>query len=193
MTRFRIFNLILAMGILGAAALGAGCAPTTLRLAPDHPARPDAPAGVAADPASILGPNAALYQAAGAAPQDEPLGTPDGTREHPYVGRGIIREIREGFVVIQHGAIPGLMGAMTMTFPVAREVDGGRLVPGDEVRFFIEMREPGGPRIFRVEEIEADATEQEDPHQHDAPDSQETATGTESPGRQSECCARQAP
>ena len=79
--------------------------------------------------------------------------TPAGTRADPYVGHGVIEEVQDGQLVIQHDAIPGFMAAMTMGFPISDEVDVESLASGDEIMFDIEMIEPDSHRIFRVERV----------------------------------------
>ncbi len=126
----------LFLGVLALVGMNAGCGSTTLQLASNHPARIDAPAGQAdPEPAAILRPGAPLYPSEGldapaatenhqheqAATSDAEDRTPDGTREAPYVGQGVIQRIEEDQLQIRHGSIPGFMGAMTMIFPVAPE------------------------------------------------------------------------
>ena len=128
----RIFQI----GPLALLLMNAGCVSTALQLPSNHPARPEAPSGrVESEPAAILRPEAPLYPSdALAAPAemgnrqleqvsasnaDDPA--PAGTREAPYVGRGVIQSIGEGQLVIQHETIPGFMGAMTMGFSIAEE------------------------------------------------------------------------
>jgi len=106
MTSFRTFTLFTVVLFLGSAMLTLGCVSTTLQLSGNHPARPNADAGIAADPAGILRPDAALYAATEEVVQ---LQQPNGTAENPYVGHGIIREVQDGVLVIQHDAIPGFM------------------------------------------------------------------------------------
>lgn len=150
MTRVRTFRLSLPALLVIAGGFSAGCVSTRLPLAANHPARPGAPAGAAYNPAAILEASTALYQNADA---DEATASPDGTRANPFIGRGIIEEVREGALVIDHEAIPGFMGAMTMAYPVAAGVDTSGLEPGDVVTFRIERVEAGGFRIFAVEAV----------------------------------------
>ena len=66
--------------------------------------------------------------------------TPTGTRQDPYIGQGVIQEIQADGreIVIAHREIPGLMGAMTMAFPVSEDVQLDSLAVDDEVEFRIE-------------------------------------------------------
>lgn len=70
----------------------------------------------------------------------------------PFEGTGtvvaVVPESRE--IVLDHGAVEGLMGAMTMGYPVASEDLLKGLNPGDKVRFKID---PAGPKIVAVERI----------------------------------------
>lgn len=86
----------------------------------------------------------------------ESVDAPDGTRDHPFVGLGIVREVEAGprRLVIEHGEIPGFMAAMTMAFPVAAEVPVETVQTGEAVRFEIEMLDGGGYQIFRVAQPE---------------------------------------
>ena len=87
-----------------------------------------------------------------------PAAVPTGTRESPFVGHGVIVEIGEGQLVIQHDTIPGFMAAMTMEFPTAEEVMIEQLETGDEIMFDIEML-GDAYQIFDVETMEAEGEE----------------------------------
>lgn len=93
---------------------------------------------------------------------EEAPATPAGTRDDPFVGQGIIQEIRseENLLVISHGAIPGFMAAMTMAFPVAAEALSEDLEAGDEVVFNVETLAEGY-QIFSLEEVQTGDTEEE--------------------------------
>ena len=60
-----------------------------------------------------------------------------------YEARGIVREIADDRreATIQHEAIPGFMGAMTMGFPVKNPGELERIAPGDEVTFKLRVTE----------------------------------------------------
>lgn len=140
---------------LGVLVSSSGCVSTTLRLSQLHPGRSDAAAGVVArDPAAVLRPDAALYQAE-MAPREVSVGVPDGTRARPYLGRGIIREVANGSLLIQHEAILGFMGAMTMAYSLSKEVDVKGFAAGDTVTFSIEKLKSGGFEIFNIQKAEA--------------------------------------
>ncbi|MBI3041781.1 MAG: copper-binding protein [Betaproteobacteria bacterium] len=70
----------------------------------------------------------------------------------PFEGRGtviaVVPESRE--LVLDHGEIKGLMGAMTMGYPVASEALLKGLNPGDTVKFRID---PAGQKIIAVERL----------------------------------------
>ena len=83
---------------------------------------------------------------------DAPATAPNGTRESPYMGRGIIQEVGTSQLVIQHETIPGFMAGMTMTFPIAEEALSDDLEVGDEVMFHIELLTEGY-QIFNVDQI----------------------------------------
>ncbi len=159
------------IGPLALLLMNAGCVSTALQLPSNHPARPDAPSGrVESEPAAILRPDAPLYpsdalaataevenrqleQVAGSNADDP---APAGTREAPYVGRGVIQMIGEGQLVIQHEAIPGFMGAMTMGFQIAAEAMNDSLKTGDEIIFKIEAHPQRGYQIFSVDVVAAE-------------------------------------
>jgi Cu/Ag efflux protein CusF len=148
---------------------------TTLDLPANHPARPAATASFGSDPASVLRADAAYDPPAPPAVEGALAAqAPDGTRQNPYIGHGVIRDVGPRALVLEHQAIPGFMGAMTMSFPVAEDVDLGSLEAGDAVTFRIELPESGGYRVFRVDTTGA-APEEEGAHEHAGPDSQPRA------------------
>ena len=89
----------LLIGSLALFLMSTGCASTTLTLSSNHPARTDAPSGqVQSEPAAVLRPDAPLYPSEALAAtgevgnrQNEQVSSPDGTREAPYVGQGVIQ------------------------------------------------------------------------------------------------------
>ena len=81
---------------------------------------------------------------------------PDGTREAPYVGQGVIQRIGEGLLEIQHEEIPGFMGAMTMAFSIAEEAMNDSLEVGDEIIFKLEAHPEHGYQIFSVDVVAAE-------------------------------------
>ncbi len=159
---------ILLIAPLALGLMSSGCTSTTLQLPKNSPARADAPSGrVESEPAAILSPDAPLYPSDGpAAPAelenreleqvsvsnaDDPA--PDGTREAPYVGQGVLQRIGEGQLEIQHEAIPGFMGAMRMTFSISEESMNDSLEVGDEIIFKIENHPEHGYQIFSVDVV----------------------------------------
>jgi protein SCO1/2 len=76
----------------------------------------------------------------------KPKFTTPGTNEpsaKSYEARGVIRQIApdKHSVTIQHEAIAGYMGAMTMDFPVKETNELNGLAPGDEIIFKLVVRE----------------------------------------------------
>ncbi len=69
---------------------------------------------------------------------------PVGTRDDPYIGIGVIQEIQADSrqLVIAHQAIPGLMDAMTMAYPVSEEVRLDRFAIGEDIEFRMETLDP---------------------------------------------------
>jgi len=149
LTSFRLFLI----GPLALVLMSSGCASTTLQLPSNHPALAESPSGrVESEPAAILRPDAPLYASdAHAAPAELEDPAPDGTREAPFVGRGVIQRIGEDQLEIQHEAIPGFMGAMRMAFSIAEEAMNDSLKVGDEIIFKIEAHPEHGYQIFSVE------------------------------------------
>lgn len=80
-------------------------------------------------------------------PLDATISNPTGTRENPYRGQGVIQEILadERQIVLAHQEIAGLMGAMTMGFPMSDDLAIDALTVGEEVEFRIETIEGSGP------------------------------------------------
>lgn len=66
-----------------------------------------------------------------------------------YIVEGTVLEVEPGEIVVQHEAIPGLMGAMTMPFEVrdAEQLEGLR--PGDRIYARL-MLEPEGSYLARI-------------------------------------------
>ena len=154
MTNFRI----LLIGPLALVLMSSGCVSTTLQLPSNHPALAESQSGqVESEPAAILRPDAPLYASdARAAPAEVEDPAPDGTREAPYVGQGVIQRIGEGQLEIQHEAIPGFMGAMRMTFSISEEAMNDSLEVGDEIIFKIEAHPEHGYQIFSVDAVAAE-------------------------------------
>ena len=88
--------------------------------------------------------------------------TPRGTREDPFVGQGVIRDIQidDRQLAIAHEQIPGLMGAMTMTFPVSEDVELEAFTVGDGIEFRIETLDATnrGESTIQVFALSAGAT-----------------------------------
>lgn len=93
-------------------------------------------------------------------PDTVPLPAPAGTREDPFVGQGVIEDVRtdERQLVLRHGEIPGLMGAMTMGFPVSVDIPMDALTVGDAVEFRIETRDTGqAVPVYEIFSVRPDA------------------------------------
>ena len=150
-------HAVLALVYLMTMALTlSGCVSPALRLSSDHPARPDAPSGISADPAAILHNDRSTYAGGetGRGPESrnaQASAEPDGTRSAPYVGPGVVRRVGDGQLDIQHGAIPGFMMGMTMTFPLAAEIRDQSFEVGDRILFRIERLEGDVYQIFSTE------------------------------------------
>ena len=81
---------------------------------------------------------------------------PDGSYARPFVGRGIVTEIRRDIIQIDHETIPGFMAAVTMDFPLENPAMAVGLEPGDAVQFSIEVLDPWSHRIISIEAVEAE-------------------------------------
>jgi protein SCO1/2 len=79
---------------------------------------------------------------------------PDGSFTRPYIGRGVVTEIRDDIIQIDHEAIPGFMTAVTMDFPLADPGMAAPLEPGDPVRFSIQVLDAWSHQIIRIEHVE---------------------------------------
>ena len=88
----------------------------------------------------------------------EALAAPNGTRERPYMGHGVIQEIGQTQLVIQHETIPGFMAGMTMAFPLSEEAMSPDFEVGDEIMFDIELLTEGY-QVFNVDVMEAEEAE----------------------------------
>ena len=156
---------LLLIGPLALVLMNTACVSTTLQLPSDHPARIDAPSGrVEMEPAAILRPNAPLYPSearAVMAEGEDREPAPNGTREAPYVGQGVIQRIGDGQLEIRHQAIPGFMGAMTMPFPITEEVMNDSLEVGDEIIFKIAVHPEHGVQIFSVDVLATESDQAE--------------------------------
>lgn len=110
--------------------------------------------------------------------------TPAGTREDPFIGHGVIEEIREdeGQIVLRHDEIPGLMGAMTMGFPASEDVPLDSLTVGEEVEFRIERRDTETGALHEVFSVEPEMAPMTAGMMMEADSSQ--AMFTVDPGRQ---------
>ena len=162
----------LLIGLLALVLMNAGCVSTTLPLSSNHPARADAPSGqVESEPAAILRPDAPSNSSGTLAatsnrgdrqpalPSESSADAPEpeGTRDAPYVGQGVIERIGEAELEIQHEAIPGFMGAMRMAFQVDEEAMDDSFEVGDEIIFKIEAHPEHGYQIFSVDEVAAES------------------------------------
>lgn len=77
---------------------------------------------------------------------------PNGTRARPFSGRGVITEIRDGIVQIDHETIPGFMVALTMDFPLDDRSMAVGLGVGHEVLFEV-IRTGSDYRIIDIEPV----------------------------------------
>jgi len=79
--------------------------------------------------------------------------TASSTRQYPI--RGTVVRVQDGQVELQHDAIPGLMEAMTMSYPVTDRAALSELHPGDKiVATMLADPSPQGPVNLRLSEID---------------------------------------
>ena len=76
------------------------------------------------------------------------------TKQYPIRGTVVQVDSQNGQVTLQHGAIPGLMEAMTMQYPVTDKAALGELHPGDKIMATL-LADPSsqGPVNLRLSEI----------------------------------------
>ena len=191
----RLSGLALAGLFLAVGLSTAGCVSTALQLSADHPARVSAPSSLdGIEPAAILRPGAPLYrperlalpaemenhelQQAADSDTIDIVPEPDGTREAPFVGQGVIQKVGEGQLEIRHGTIPGFMPAMTIAYPMAEEPMSDSLEVGDEIIFNIELLPEQRYQVFSVAVVaESDeAPASETGRENDAPGSSGSST-----------------
>jgi hypothetical protein len=109
----------------------------------------------------------------GRSPQEAPARPPEGTRDAPYIGHGVIQGIERNRLEVRHEAIPGLMGAMTMVFSTSDEVSTEDLEVGDEIVFNIEVLPEYRYQIFHLETVTNDS-EEDSTGERDSDDSDPT-------------------
>lgn len=86
--------------------------------------------------------------------------SPPAPTEHAGHGVAVDVDPTARTITLEHGDIPDLMKAMTMTFPVAPEVDLGAVAKGDAVDF--EVRSEGSTiTVIAIEPAPSDAEETE--------------------------------
>lgn len=59
-------------------------------------------------------------------------------------------DAESGRVLVQHGEIPGFMGAMTMFYSVGNEADLKRIAPGDEIQSDVVTGGAAGPSLENI-------------------------------------------
>ena len=79
-----------------------------------------------------------LLVACPAPPKPTPAPPDSGPGRQRFPGRGVVRSLSGGQLVLQHDAIPGLMPAMTMPLPLASPGLATGLAPGDVVAFQLD-------------------------------------------------------
>lgn len=76
------------------------------------------------------------------------------TKQYPIRGTVVQVDQKDGQITLQHEAIPGLMEAMTMDYPVTDKAALGEMHPGDKiVATLLADPSPDGPSNLRLSEI----------------------------------------
>jgi protein SCO1 len=86
--------------------------------------------------------------------QTSPTATGSATKQYPL--RGVVQRVDapDGQIVLQHDAIPGLMEAMTMSYPVTDRAALSEVHPGDKIMAtMLADPSPQGPVNLRLSEI----------------------------------------
>src|SRR6185437_17038269 len=80
--------------------------------------------------------------------------TASSAKQYPIRGTVVRVDANDGQVTLQHGAIPGLMEAMTMPYPVTDRSSLSELHPGDKIMATV-LADPSaqGPVNLRLSEI----------------------------------------
>jgi protein SCO1 len=85
------------------------------------------------------------------------------TRSYPVRGVVVKTDAQDGQVTLNHEAIPGLMEAMTMAYPVTDRAALSELHPGDTIVATIDADEtPDGPANLRLRDVMVTAQAQAD-------------------------------
>ena len=102
--------------------------------------------------AVLLG-GSALVSLTGCHPSSQAV-TATATKQYPIRGTIVRVDSQDGQVTLQHDAIPGLMEAMTMPYPVTDRSSLSELHPGDKIMATVLADpSPQGPVNLRLSEI----------------------------------------
>lgn len=87
--------------------------------------------------------------------QTKPSAQVSTTKQYPIRGTVVQVDDKDGQITLQHGAIPGLMEAMTMQYPVTDKAALSELHPGDGIMAtLLADPSPQGPVNLRLSEID---------------------------------------
>jgi Cu/Ag efflux protein CusF len=94
------------------------------------------------------------YSGASLAP-DEPRTQPPTSFAQRFKLTGTVQSVdaSSGRLIVQHGAIPGYMGAMTMTYSAGKREDLGTLRAGDEIRSDVVVSDSGATSLEHIEVV----------------------------------------
>lgn len=86
--------------------------------------------------------------------RNSPPATASSTKQYPIRGTVVRLDAQDGEITLQHDAIPGLMEAMTMPYPVTDRSALSELHPGDKIMATVLADpSPQGPVNLRLSEI----------------------------------------
>ena len=74
-------------------------------------------------------------------------------KQYPMKARVVSVDQAKGTVVLAHEAIPGFMGAMTMTYPLKDPNVATELHAGDRILAQLDMDDTGGERGFSIDDV----------------------------------------
>jgi Copper binding periplasmic protein CusF len=71
--------------------------------------------------------------------------------EQLWEGRGVVRGVYPGLLIVTHEDIPGLLPARTTGFRLAETVDRDRAHAGDPIRFWLQGTGQDSPTLVKIE------------------------------------------
>ena len=75
-------------------------------------------------------------------------------REYPLQGKVLAVDVQGHQATIQHGDIPGFMGAMTMAYPIKDDAALAKLKRGDEIKAVVVVDDTKGLWLDQIQIIQ---------------------------------------